>query len=245
MMPELLNDHYSTEEAKDLQLKYQSMIQKISPPKLDVRDLGTIKLIAGVDISFFSKAKQEYGIACAVLWNLKEKEVIEKAFALGKINFPYTAGYLGFRECKLLAKALSKLKNQYDMVMCDGHGKIHPRRFGEAVQLGIALDISTMGVAKSPFVGFSEWVSIERRKGNKTPVWAKNPQEVELAEQEVLGYAMCVRDNSKPVFISEGYKVNIDLALKIALQTSDEHHRLPKPLFLADSYSRQKVRDRK
>lgn len=241
MKSPLLKDRYSTEEAKALQIKYKSGIQKESFEKLNIRDLEKIKFIVGVDISYYSNGDQEFGVACAVLWGIKDKKVIEYSFATGKIHFPYIAGFLGFRECRLMANAIFELKGEYDLIMCDGHGKIHPRRFGEAVQLGVALNIPTIGVAKSPFIGYSEWETLERKKGNKTPVWNEKSQRKDSGKREILGYAICLRDGSKPVFVSEGYKINIDLALKIALKTSNTHHRLPEPLFLADSYSRQKL----
>jgi deoxyribonuclease V len=243
MISELLDDRYSKEKARKLQLKYLSKVQNAILLKLKLQDLTKIKLIAGVDISYFSKKNQEFGIACSVLWDLRANKVIEKQFAQGKIDFPYIAGYLGFRECKLLAKVIGKLKNTFDVVMCDGHGKIHPRRFGEAVQLGIALDIPTIGVAKSPYIGHSDWKKLERKKGNKTPVLKKNLKQEKKSRQELLGYAICLRDGSKPVFISEGYKIDIHLALEIALNASKKHHRLPEPLFLADHLSQRKIRD--
>lgn len=245
MKSPLLKDRYSTEEAKALQMKYKSEIQKESFEKLNIRDLEKIKFIVGVDISYYSNKNQEFGVACAVLWDIKEKKVIEKVFAEDEIHFPYVAGYLGFRECRLFSKAILKLKENYDLIMCDGHGKIHPRRFGEAVQLGVALNAPTIGVAKSPFIGYSEWERMERRKGNKTPIWDNNPPQMNSGKRELLGYAICLRNGSKPVFVSEGNKVNIDLALKITLKTSNEHHRLPEPLFLADFYSRQKLPNNK
>ncbi|TFF97810.1 MAG: endonuclease V [Promethearchaeota archaeon] len=244
MKTELLNDSYSIKEAVSLQKKYRSEIQKERISKLNIQDLNTIKKVVGLDIAYFNKQKEEIGIACAVLWDIREEKIIEKEFFQAKINFPYIAGFLGFRECKLLANALLKLRNDYDIAMCDGHGNVHPRRFGEAVQLGVALDIPTIGIAKSPYIGYSDWELMERKKGIKVPIWKYNPnKEEQLPSQEILGYAICLRDGSKPVFVSEGYNVDISLALEIALKTSNTQHRLPEPLFLADFYSKQKLRN--
>ena len=127
--------------------------------------------------------------------------------------------------------------------MCDGHGKIHPRRFGEAVHLGFALSIPTVGVAKNPFVGYSNWNEIKRFKGNKTPVWAKEPGfATDKLSNELLGYAVCLKNNSKPIFISKGYKINLDMAVAICLATTKDH-RQPEPLFLADHLSRIKAQE--
>lgn len=125
--------------------------------------------------------------------------------------------------------------------MCDGHGKIHPKRFGEAVHIGYALDIPSIGIAKNPFIGYSEWHKIDKNKGNRTPIWARDPETMtEKQQNELLGHAVCLNDGSKPVFISEGYKTNLDVALKVCLDTTIGH-RQPEPLYLADNLSRKEI----
>jgi len=240
MITELLNDCYTQEEAKYLQIKYRKKIEKETIKKLELKDINKIKYIVGVDISYFTKNEKELGIACATLWDIKENELVESKYAKDKVNFPYISGFLGFRECKLSANAILKFPKKYDIVITDGHGIIHPRRFGEAVHLGIALDIPTIGIAKNPFIGYSKWQSLQREKGNKTPVWNDNPNLLNSSEKELLGYAICLRDHSKPVFVSEGYKVDIALAIELVLKLTKEH-RLPEPLFLADKFSRRKI----
>jgi deoxyribonuclease V len=240
MISELLNDNYTPEEAESLQVRYRKRSEKEAIKKLTLKDVNEIKYIVGVDVSYFTKNEKELGIACAVLWDIKKNELIESTYAKNKIRFPYIPGLLGFRECRLMAHAILKLPKKYDLIMTDGHGIIHPRRFGEAVQLGVALDIPTIGVAKNPFIGYSKWKSLQRIKGNKSPIWNDNPILLNSSEQELLGYAICLKDHSKPVFVSEGYKVDIKLAINLALEVTIKH-RLPEPLFLADKFSRRKI----
>jgi len=141
----------------------------------------------------------------------------------------------------MLAKVISKIPDKPDIIMCDGHGKIHPKRFGEAVHFGYALNMPSIGIAKNPFIGYSEWPKIEKTKGKKSPIWAENPKNLtEKQLNELLGYAVCLNDGSKPVFISEGYRTNLDIALKISLDTTIGH-RQPEPLYLADYLSRKEV----
>jgi deoxyribonuclease V len=240
MREELLKDSYSRERAKVLQEKYQKVVEKETIKKNRLNKRETISHLAGVDVSYFSQNKKELGIACAIIWNLIENKIVETSYAKNEIKFPYIPGFLGFRECKVLSNALLKLSENVDVVLCDGHGIIHPKRFGEAVQLGIALDIPTIGVAKNPFIGYCNWKSLKRKKGNKTPVWNYNPSKIKSSELELLGYAVCLRDHSKPVFISEGYRVDIKLAIEVVLDAT-KTHRLPEPLFLADKYSRKRI----
>ena len=236
---ELLRDDYSFEQAKSLQIKYQNILKRIHLDK-KFSNIKDITIIAGVDISYYVRRNDEYGVACAVGWNIKNKQMETYHFSHGIVKFPYKSGFLGFRECKLITKAILKLPNKPDLIMCDGHGKIHPRRFGEAVHLGLVLNIPCIGVAKNPFIGFSNWNNIEKFKGNKAPIWAKNPNNtLNNISNELLGYAVCLKDNSKPVFISEGYKITLDTALKVCLYTAKEH-RQPEPLYLADALSKNK-----
>lgn len=239
---ELLRDNYTFEQAEIIQIKYKRLIKSLKANE-DIIDTESIKTIAGADISYNFENNSESGVACAVNWNIERESIEESAFEKGHINFPYRSGFLGFRECRLLAKVISKLQKIPDLILCDGHGKIHPKRFGEATHLGFALNVPTVGVAKNPFIGYSKWNEIERFKGNKTPVWAKKlKKKAEILSNELLGYAVCLKDYSKPVFISEGYKINLDTAVTICLVTTRDH-RQPEPLYLADHLSREKAQE--
>jgi len=237
---ELLIDDYSFEQAEAIQLKYQNLMSQLRENKY-IKNLHNIKTIIGVDISYYKKEKIEYGLACAVVWNLNKRKVKSYNFSNEVIKFPYKSGFLGFRECKLLAKVILTLPKRPDLIMCDGHGKIHPRRFGEAVHLGFALNISTIGVAKKPYIGHCNSQEVQLVKGNKSPIWAKDPEtSIENSSNELLGYAVCLNKGLKPVFISNGYNMTLDIALKICLESSKEH-RQPEPLYLADKLSREEV----
>lgn len=238
---ELLKDDYSFEQAESIQIKYQNIINQLPKNNYDT-NIESIESIVGVDISYYEKGNYEYGVACAVVWNLNQEKKESHYFTQEHINLSYKPGFLGFRECKILAKVISQLPNKPDLIMCDGHGKIHPRRFGEAVHLGFALNISSIGIAKNPFIGYSDWQKIERIKGKKAPIWANNPKtQVKKQSNELLGYAVCLNDGSKPVFISEGYKITLDNALKICLNTG-KGHRQPEPVYLADCLSKKEVK---
>lgn len=238
VIQELLRDDYSFEQAESIQVKYQNIISQL-PKNNYNKSIESIKTIVGVDVSYYKIKKHEYGVACAVVWNLNQEKKEAHYFARDRINFPYKPGFLGFRECKLLANVISKLPKEPDLIMCDGHGKIHPKRFGEAVQIGFALNVSSIGVAKNPFFGFSDWQKIEKIKGNKAPVWEKDPKIITKKESnELLGYAVCLKNGSKPIFISVGYNISLDIALKVCLEIT-KRHRQPEPLFLSHFLSKK------
>jgi len=241
MKHELLRTNISLGEAVKIQKKYSRLLKESDQRITKIRSIEQIKWIAGVDISYFKERDEEWGTSCAVLWSLAEKKMKSYKIAKGILKFPYKAGFLGFRECNLIAQALEKLDPLPDIIMCDGHGFIHPKRFGEAVQLGFALDIPTIGVAKSPFIGFTDLKNFKRKKGNKVPIWALDPQISTEMSQELLGKAVCLNDGMKPVFISAGYKTTLNIAIETALKTS-KIHRQPEPLYLADYISKQNIR---
>jgi deoxyribonuclease V len=237
MQHELLQTGLTLAEAKEIQKKYSQILMTHKPEFIKYE---RIKRVAGVDISYYKKGNEEWGIACAASWNLNACEIENYCFSRSVIEFGYKTGFLGFRECNLIAKAIELLPETPDIIMCDGHGIIHPKRFGEAVQLGLALNIPTFGVAKNPFIGHSDWKKLKLIKSNKTPVWASNLQKSKGYSPEVLGYAICLNDGMKPVFISVGYAVKLDVALKVALKTTKDHKQ-PEPLHLADYLSRKEL----
>jgi len=237
MQHELLQTSISLKEAEAIQEKYSHKLITLKP---DVIKYHRIKRVAGVDVSYYIEGNEEWGIACAVLWNLQSNIMEHHSFNRGVIEFPYEPGFLGFRECNLLAKAIEILPKTPDIIMCDGHGIIHPKRFGEAVQLGLSLNIPTFGVAKNPFIGYSDWKKLKRKKSNRTPVWALKPQKLMEITPELLGCAVCLNDDMKPLFISVGYMITLDVAVKIAVRAT-VNHRQPEPLFLADYLSRKKI----
>ena len=243
MTYELLQKDFSSDEAEALQKKYSLILKKKNQKSVINTKIKDIEWVVGVDISYYNKENEEWGVSCAVLWNLTNNKMENHCLAEGIIKFPYKPGFLGFRECNLLAQAINKLPETPDIIMCDGHGIIHPKRFGEAVQLGLALDVPTFGVAKNPFIGYSEWKTLKREKGKKVPVWAYDPKKGTDSPQEIIGNAVCLNDSMKPIFISVGYKTILDLSIKVALKTT-RNHRQPEPLYLADYFSRQKIKDR-
>jgi len=240
MQHELLQTGLSLDEAESIQEKYSQKLKNQEHKILKISDTKEIKWVVGVDVSYYNESHEEWGVACAVLWNLHFNKLDTHSIAKGIITFPYKPGFLGFRECNLLVKAIEKLPETPNIIMCDGHGIIHPKRFGEAVQLGLILDIPTFGVAKNPFIGFSEWNILERKKSNIKSIWAVDPQNSMVVNQELLGYAVCLNDDMKPMFVSVGYKTTLDVAVEIALRTTKDHKQ-PEPLFLADYLSRKKI----
>lgn len=131
---------------------------------------GHIQLVAGVDVAYAKNSDKL--IAAIVVLNAKTLEVVEKVTAEAKVQFPYVPGLFSFRELPPLIKAFAKLKNSPDLIVCDGQGYAHPRRFGLACHLGVIFDVPTIGCGKTRLLGEFDGVGLER--GNVAPLVDNN-----------------------------------------------------------------------
>lgn len=233
---ELLRDDIDFDTAKKIQEEYMHRLVDINQNYDNLRK-ENCRIVVGTDVHYYMKGIKELGIACAVFWDVDKEEIIDCSFSEMEIKFPYKAGYLGFREVKIIRQAIKNSKIKADLLMCDGHGIIHPRNFGEAVHLGLALDVPSLGVAKNPFIGFSSWKNLKKIKGSKAPIWFKDP-ESQPFNNNIIGYAICLADFKKPVFLSIGFKISLEDAIDITLKTTI-NHKQPEPLFFADKYARE------
>ncbi|HLB24562.1 MAG TPA: endonuclease V, partial [Dehalococcoidia bacterium] len=110
-----------------------------------------VKLIAGADCAFDKPNGRAVGAVAVLAW--PSLEVVEQVTVEMPVTFPYVPGLLSFRETPVLLAAFERLRSAPDLLMVDGHGYAHPRRFGFACHLGLLLDIPAIGVAKSRLLG--------------------------------------------------------------------------------------------
>ena len=125
-----------------------------------------------------------------------------------------------------MAAALALLPEPPDLVVVDGQGMAHPRRFGLACHLGVVTGLPTVGVAKSRLVGRYEEPGRER--GSTSPLWHR---------KEIVGVALRTRDGTNPLFVSVGHRVGLQTCVDLVLRVTPKW-RLPEPIRLADAISR-------
>src|SRR5262245_12760869 len=106
----------------------------------------SVNTIAGAGISFNKFSETVY--AGIVVLSLPDLQIIESAGVRSVAKFPYVPGLLSFRETPSVLEAWDKLKTKPDVLMLDGQGIAHPRRFGIACHVGLLLDLPTIGCAK-------------------------------------------------------------------------------------------------
>ncbi len=192
-----------------------------------VADPGSV---AGLDVSYAKNSDRV--VAAAVVIDVVTLATVESALVDGEATVPYAPGLLGFREVPLLAEALSRLARPPDVLVCDGFGLAHPRRFGLACHLGVVTGIPAFGVAKTPFLASFDDPGPHRGDFSA------------LADGgEVLGRVVRTRDRVKPVFVSVGHRIDLDTATALTLRLC-AGFRLPETTRRADHLSRAALRAR-
>ena len=181
---------------------------------------SAVQSIAGVDLSPpDAQTGLVRGAVVVVAW--PSLDVIEVSTAEGVADFPYVPGLLSFREAPILLEALSGLRGTPDLVLVDGQGTAHPRRFGIACHLGLAVDVPIVGCAKSRLVGVHEQPGEE--KGEWTPLTHRG---------DVIGAVVRTRTGVRPIYVSPGNNIDLDSSVRWALACSPRY-RIPVPTRLA------------
>ncbi|MDT0444540.1 endonuclease V [Streptomyces johnsoniae] len=189
---------------------------------------GAPGTVVGVDVAY----DDGRGIvaAAAVALDAVTLAVVEEATAVGRVTFPYVPGLLAFRELPAVLDALDRLRHTPGLVVCDGYGIAHPRRFGLASHLGVLTGLPAIGVAKNPFVFRHEPPAPHR--GAHTPL---------LDGTEEVGRALRTRDGVKPVFVSPGHRTTCASACAHTLHLTGAY-RLPETTRRADRLCREALR---
>ncbi len=171
--------------------------------------------VAGADVAYSRRTHRVY--AAIVLVELPSLETVETVGVTRPATFPYIPGLLSFREVPPLLDAFEQLAQAPDVVVFDGQGLAHPRRFGLACHAGLLLDAPSVGCAKTRLVG--EHDVVPDRRGASVPL---------RVEGETVGAVVRTRRGVNPVFVSPGHRADtasaVDLVLALAAR-----YRLPEP----------------
>jgi len=199
----------------DLTPKEAVALQRELAGRIETRPLTGYALVAGADVSYNRFSPVIY--AAVVVLRTSDWSVVEAQTAIGETRFPYVPGLLSFRETPILLEAFARLKTTPDVIMCDGHGYAHPRRFGYACHVGLWLGIPTLGCAKSVLVGQY------REPGQKRCCVAPLRD-----RDEVIGMAVRTRDATQPVYASVGNFIDLPSAVRVILESA-RGYRIPEP----------------
>lgn len=173
------------------------------------------RLVAGADVAYSRRTHRVY--AAVVLVELPSLETVESVGVTRAATFPYIPGLLSFREAPPLLDAFERLSQAPDVLVFDGQGLAHPRRFGLACHCGLLLDAPSIGCAKTRLVG--EHGAVPDRRGASVPLRVNG---------ETVGAVARTREGVNPVFVSPGHRADtvsaVDLVLALAVR-----YRLPEP----------------
>lgn len=175
--------------------------------------LGPVRRVAGVDVGF--EAGGTITRAAVAVLRYPELAVLETVMARRPTTFPYRPGLLSFRELPAVLEALAQLPEPPDLLLCDGQGIAHPRRFGIASHLGLLAEIPAIGVAKTRLCGTHE--EPPHQRGAWTPLWAKG---------EMIGAVLRTRPGCKPLYVSPGHRISLESAIAYVIACCTRY-RLP------------------
>jgi len=180
-----------------------------------------LKNIVGLDVAYVGST----GVAVAALLEYPSLTLKEYVVVRGYVPIPYIPGLLAFREAPLLIKAYEKLGSSADLVIVDGHGITHPRKFGIASHIGVVLDVPSIGAAKRILTG--SIVEVNGRKYLTTV-------------NKELG-AIVVEREKKKVYLSIGHKISLKEIERLVPKIF-KNHDLPEPTYIADLMTKRERR---
>jgi deoxyribonuclease V len=203
--------------------------KELAPQVIREGEPDEVQLVAAADVAFVERTRAwTSGIARAavVLVSYPDLSLVEHHLIEAPVTFPYVPGLLSFREIPALAQAFERLSQEPDLIIVDGHGVAHPRRFGLASHLGLLAGVPTIGCAKSRLCGAAEEPA--RDRGSASPL---------IDNRELIGVALRTKTGVKPVFVSTGHRIGLTEATEWVLRLA-RAHRLPEPIRLADALSK-------
>ncbi|MEV4130282.1 endonuclease V [Nocardia sp. NPDC049707] len=185
------------------------------------------RTIAGLDSAYDDATR--IAATAAVVLDSATLDIVDTAVAHGTVSFPYVPGLLSFRELPTTLATLEKLTTTPDLLICDGQGVAHPRRFGLACHVGILTGTPTIGVAKTPWGDYPE------------PGPERGAVSDITMDGEIVGRALRTRRGVKPVFVSVGHLIDLDTACTQVLALTPRF-RQPETTRQADRLCRQALR---
>jgi len=192
----------------------------------DCISLESLSLVGGADQAFILENENEKIISAVVVLAYPSLKVVERAFAVMPVNFPYIPGLLAFREAPAIAEAFKRLRRKPEVLFVDGCGVNHPRFAGLATHVGVSLDVATIGVAKKLLCGRGE---IPEKEGEATEIRFKG---------RVVGFFLKSKRGCRPIIVAPGHKISLSTALELTKRCIRKH-KLPEPTRIAHTFANE------
>jgi deoxyribonuclease V len=202
--------------------------QELAAKVIKIDQLNEVHLVAGVDVAY--EKHSDKLVAAVVILDANTLDVIETATAEDRVQFPYISGLFSFRELPPLIKAFAKLNHSPDLIVCDGQGYAHPRRFGLACHLGVIFDLPTIGCGKTRLLG--EYKEPDTERGAIAHLSDNN---------EVIGNVLRTQNGINPIYLSVGHRISLATACEWVLKLTPKY-RLPETTRQADQVVRKMLK---
>jgi len=179
-------------------------------------------ILGAIDVQY----EGENGFAAIVIFDRKG-ETLHTFTKKYEATIPYIPSFFAFREGDIIIKLVNDAEKEFamniDILLIDGHGIAHPRKFGLASYVGLALEKMSIGVAKDTLVRYNGILATE--KGSSLAIYLEE-QNSKISQNELIGYAYRSRENVKPIFVSAGHKLSSKQALEIVKEHTGEYRQL-------------------
>ena len=182
-----LSDSITIKEAIKLQKKLAAQVSEESDLPAKISNL------VGCDATYFRGITS----AVATLVDYEKLKLLKTSGIEEPTRFPYIPGLLAFREASPVLRAIRGLNPKSYVCLVDAHGVAHPRRFGLACFVGLALSKPTIGVAKNLLYG-----------------WIKGDTVVD-SDGSPLAAILKLPEREKKIYVSVGHKISLKDAVRI------------------------------
>ncbi len=180
-------------------------------------NLGPIRRIAAADQAYLDP---DTIIGVIVVVDCKTKQIIDQKYSVQKCPMKYIPFYLSYREGGVMIDTYTMLKEDFDLLIVEGNGILHPRRMGIASHIGIHINKPTIGVAKSLLCG--------EVNGNSV-----------ILDKEVVGKIFKPHEHTKPLFVSPGHLMTLQKSYEVVKDLIQNPYKLPYPLAFANKYAKK------
>ena len=209
-----LNFSVSKAHKAQLRLSKRVIVEDRLPKK--------INRVAGVDVAYAG----DFAIGAVAVLDYDSLELLEWQKSTSTVNFPYISTLLSFREFPPSLASIKKLRLQPDVLLVDGQGVAHPYGFGFASHLGLALEIPTIGVAKSRLVGEPRTIA---------------GRIFLVSGDQNIGEVVTTKKGVKPVYVSTGHLISLETAVKI-VRHCIHNSKIPQPILIAHKIASEERR---
>lgn len=160
---------------------------------IDAEPIYPEAILGAIDVQY----EEENGFAALVVFDRKGN-VFHRFTKKYEATIPYIPSFFAFREgdivIRLVNDAEEKLNVNIDILLLDGHGIAHPRKFGLASYVGLALEKMSIGVAKDTLIKYNGVLSKE--KGSSLEIYLEKNEgkegddgDEENKKGQLVGYA--------------------------------------------------------